>query len=202
MSEVAGNGTMLALPAAGQSRRFGDQDKLTALLHGKMLGLHAAETLATLPFDHHVIIASDPDHPCAAGWKELGYDVIVNEHAAEGQSTSVRCAAQHAVVCDASALLICLADMPYITSEHIQRLAQAFQDCGQDTVIASSGHSKAMPPAFFPSNQFAFLQDVQGDQGARKLLQTAHLIPVTDDSLLDIDTPEILAMENRKERDF
>lgn len=191
---------MLALLAAGQSRRFGDEDKLAALLHDKMLGLYAADILTRLAFDDRVIIVSAPDHPCAPEWKEMGYDIIVNEHAAEGQSTSVRCAAEHAMACNASALYICLADMPYITRQHIQNLSQAFQDFGQEKVIASSDNGKAMPPAIFPSHQFAALQNLQGDQGARKLLQTAQLVPVNDGSLLDIDTPEILATENRKKR--
>lgn len=198
MSIAAGNGIILALLAAGQSRRFGDQDKLTALLHGKMLGLHAAETLASLPFDQRIIVASCPDHPCTDGWKEMGYDIVANDHASEGQSTSVRCATASAIACNAEAICICLADMPYITCEHIEGLVRAFLECGRDSVIASSDHGKAMPPALFPSSQFAILQDVQGDQGARKLLQSAHFVPVDDGSLLDIDTPEILAMENRK----
>ncbi len=200
MSDAAGKGIMLALLAAGQSRRFGHKDKLTALLHGKMIGLHAAETLATQPFEHHVIIASDPDHPCTADWKELGYEIVTNNHAIEGQSTSVRCAAQRAAACDASALLICLADMPYITQQHIQDLTLNFQDSGVKKIVASSDNSKAMPPAIFPSSKFEALSDLQGDQGARKLLQTAQLVTLNDDSLLDIDTPETLATENRKRR--
>ncbi|MEP2101441.1 MAG: nucleotidyltransferase family protein [Parasphingorhabdus sp.] len=198
MSETAGNGIMLALLAAGQSRRFGDQDKLAALLHGKMLGLHAAETLSNLPVDHRIIIASDPDHPCAAGWEKMGYHIIVNEHAAEGQSTSVRCAANSAAASGASALLICLADMPYIAPQHLQNLCQTFKDGEQSKVVASSDGGKAMPPAIFPAGQITALKDLRGDQGARQLLQTAHLAAAPDGSLLDIDTPEILVAENRK----
>lgn len=191
---------MLALLAAGQSRRFGDKDKLTAMLHGRMLGLHAAETLASLPFDQHVIIASAQDHPCAAGWRELGYEIVINEQADEGQSTSVRLAAQHAQSSKATALCICLADMPYISAKHIQRLLHAFQKDGQQETVASNRNGTAMPPAIFPPGRFAALQNLQGDQGARKLLDAAHLLSASGDGLIDIDTPEILAMENRKKR--
>jgi len=191
---------MLAVLAAGQSRRFGDDDKLTASLHGRMLGLHATDTLTRIAFDHRIIIASDPDHPCATGWREMDYDIIVNDHAVEGQSASVRMAAQQAIACGVSALYICLADMPYIVRQHIQNLSQAFEDHGENKVIASSEDSKAMPPAIFPSRLFAKLADLQGDQGARELLQAAHLVPADDGSLLDIDTPELLARENLKKR--
>lgn len=191
---------MLAVLAAGQSRRFGDKDKLAAPLHGKMLGLHAAGTLIGMAFDHRIIIASKIDHPCTAGWTEMGYDIIVNDHAAEGQSASVRMAAQQAIACSATALYICLADMPYIVLQHIQNLSQTFEDHDRKEVIASSDNGKTMPPAIFPSHQFAILSDLQGDQGARKLLQTAQLVAAPNGSLLDIDTPEILAVENRKRR--
>lgn len=191
---------MLAVLAAGQSRRFGDEDKLTASLHGRMLGLYAADTLTHIAFDRRIIIAASLDHPCAASWRAMGYDIIVNESAAEGQSASVRCAAQRAIEYGASALHICLADMPYIVHQHIQRLSQTFEDHDQNKIIASSNGSTAMPPAIFPSGQFATLADIKGDQGARQLLQIAHLVAAAEGSLLDIDTPEILAMENRKKR--
>ncbi|QTD55092.1 nucleotidyltransferase family protein [Parasphingorhabdus cellanae] len=198
MSEAADNEIMLAVLAAGQSRRFGDQDKLTALLHGRMLGLHAADTLTRIAFDRRTIIASDPGHPCAIGWRAMGYDIILNEHAAEGQSASVRCAAQHAMKYGASALYVCLADMPYIVHQHIQKLSRAFDDHDHQKIIASGEGDKAMPPAIFPSSEFGTLQDLQGDHGARKLLQTAYRVAAPDGSLLDIDTPQILATENQK----
>ena len=190
---------MLAVLAAGQSQRFGDEDKLTASLHGRMLGLHATDTLTRIAFDRRIVITSDPNHPCATGWREMDYDIIVNNNATEGQSASVRCAAQHAIESGVAALYICLADMPYIVRRHIQNLSQAFKDHGQNKIIASSEDGKAMPPAIFPSRLFAELADLRGDQGARELLQTAHLVPAADGSLLDIDTPELLAGENRKE---
>ncbi len=189
---------MLALLAAGQSRRFVNEDKLTALLHGKMLGLHAAETLASVSFDHHVVIVSSAEHACAARWQDLGYKIVVNDRAVDGQSTSVAQAAHEATACHASALCICLADMPFITSLHMVKLSEAFQASGGGKVVASSDKGSAMPPVLFPSSQFATLKDIRGDQGAKRLLKTAHLVPENDGGLLDIDTLEALEIENRK----
>ncbi len=189
---------MLALLAAGQSRRFGDNDKLTALLRGKMLGLHAAATLARPPFDHRIVIASDENHPCAADWSILGYDIIINERADQGQATSVQCAVEHALASGVTALCLCLADMPYITGRHIETLLQSFEVVDRNQIVASSYDGNAMPPAIFPADQFGAIQQLQGDQGARKLLRTAHLVPAEKDILLDIDTAEMLEIENRK----
>jgi molybdenum cofactor cytidylyltransferase len=89
--------------------------------------------------------------------------------------------------------------MPYIKRQHIRNLSQAFENRDRKAIVGSGDDDKIMPPAIFPSSQFSALQNLRGDQGARKLLQTAHLVSAPEGSLLDIDTPEILAIENREE---
>ncbi|MFK7843475.1 MAG: NTP transferase domain-containing protein [Sphingorhabdus sp.] len=186
------SGIMLALLAAGQSRRFGDRDKLSALLGDKMLGLHAAETGATSPFRHKLVIGS-PDHPCAAQWSDLGYRVIANEQAAMGQATSVRLAAASAIEAGAAALCIMLADMPFVTSDHIGRLMTAFETTDGTTILASSRNGLAMPPAIFPHRTLETLLALEGDAGARTLLEDAQLIAGDDPLLMDIDSEADLA---------
>ena len=190
---------MLALLAAGQSRRFGDQDKLGALLGHKMLGLHAAETGAGMSFSQKLVIAS-PKHDCAGPWSELGYRVIANEDAAQGQATSVRLAAAHAIEAGASALCIMLADMPFVTSDHLGRLIETFKQAGETNTVASARNGRAMPPAIFPSGTLQTLLDLKGDAGARTLLADAVLVEGHDQLLIDIDTEEDLAEANRNFR--
>lgn len=186
---------MLAMLAAGQSRRFGDQDKLAALLGAKMLGLHAAGTGAGMPFSQKLVIGS-PVHPCAAQWSDLGYRVITNENAAQGQATSVRLAAAHAIDTGATALCIMLADMPFVTRDHIGKLIEAFEQSGRTSPIASSRSGQTMPPAIFPSATLKRLMELEGDAGARRMLTDAHLVAGDDQMLMDIDTEEDLARAN------
>ncbi|MEH6661659.1 MAG: nucleotidyltransferase family protein [Parasphingorhabdus sp.] len=193
------SGIMLALLAAGQSRRFGDQDKLGALLGDKMLGLHAAGTGAGMPFSQKLVIAS-PEHDCAAQWSELGYRVIANEDASQGQATSVRLAAAHAVEAGASALCIMLADMPFLTGDHLSKLIENFEQAGETNSVASARNGQAMPPAIFPSGALESLLKLTGDAGARMLLADALLVAGDDQLLIDIDTPEDLAEANRSFR--
>ena len=184
---------MLALLAAGQSRRFGDRDKLSALLGDRMLGLHAAETGSDIPFAEKLVIAS-PEHECAARWRELGYRVIANEDAAQGQASSVRLAAAHALRSGAGALCILLADMPFVTRDHLDRLIAAFAESGG--TVASVRDGQAMPPAIFPVGAFQSLIALAGDSGARKLLAEAMLVAGKDPVLVDIDTQADLAHAN------
>lgn len=193
-----GNGVALAILAAGSSRRFGTQDKLAALLHKKMLGLHAAETLANIAFAHRFVIASKSDHPCTNRWREMGYSIVTNGHAEFGQSTSVRLAAQTARGVGTRGLCICLADMPFVTGEHIHNLLKAFQQADHSQTIASASSGRPMPPAIFPASQFHKLESLEGDQGARLLLKKARHIHVNAPVLMDIDTPETLQELNQQ----
>lgn len=187
---------MLALLAAGQSRRFGVEDKLGAMLGDKKLGLHAAEAAANMPFSRKLVIAP-PDHICAASWRDLGYELIDNPDAALGQSTSVRIAARHAVQTGASALCIMLADMPFVTDSHLGNLIARFKQAGEKGTVASSRSGQPMPPAIFPTGALDKLLKLQGDTGARMLLADALPVAGSDQLLMDIDTADDLAEANR-----
>ena len=184
---------MLALLAAGQSRRFGDSDKLTASLGGTMLGVHAAAAAADMNFTRKLVIGS-PQHGCAAQWTALGYQIIANEDAAQGQASSVRLAAAQAIESGASAQCIMLADMPFVTRAHIGRLIAAFEQSGG--TVASSRNGQAMPPAIFSFASLARLMALDGDSGARGLLAEARMVAGDDQLLMDVDTAEDLARAN------
>lgn len=185
---------MLAILAAGQSHRFGNQDKLTALLGGKMLGLHVSDNLRAQSFLAAHIIAPDENHRCANRWCESGYDILVNQQTAIGQSTSVRLAAVRAQAVNASALCICLADTPFVTHSHIEQLIFEFHQLRGKQIVAASDGDHGMPPAIFPASHFKTLAALGGDQGARSLLSEAKTVCFPTSDMLDIDTLEDLAL--------
>lgn len=189
----------LAILAAGGSRRFGDADKLTARLHGKMLGLHITDRLASMQFGRRIVITSDTDHRCAAGWRGAGYDIAVNAQAPQGIGSSVAVAAAAAAADGFSALLICLADMPFIPAEHIGHIVKKFQHGGgrADSIIASAAGTLRSPPALLGKAHFAQLLQLSGDRGAQSLLTHADIIAIDAAKLTDIDRPDILARLNQ-----
>ncbi|MEP2990256.1 MAG: nucleotidyltransferase family protein [Parasphingorhabdus sp.] len=192
MSEKNYSSIMLAILAAGQSSRFGDQDKLATLLGGKMLGLHVSDNLRGISFSDSTIIAPKDEHPCAKHWRQSGYDILINEKADQGQSTSVRLAALQAQSQNADALCICLADTPFISAAHITQLVSEFNQQGRLKIVASSDGENIMPPAIFPASQFNRLTVLDGDKGARSLLLEATIITYAKSNMLDIDTPNDL----------
>lgn len=179
-----------AILAAGQSRRFGTRDKLVQPLGGMMLGLHAAKTISGLHCANRVVIASAGDHPCAQSWRDAGFVVVVNADAAEGLGTSVALAAEYAASVGADALLICLADMPFVPRGHLEQLIQAFGDQKGTAIFASGSGASVSPPAIFGQADFAQLSLLSGNDGARALLAKANTVPLSADHLADIDTIE------------
>ncbi len=182
-----------AVLAAGQSRRFGVEDKLAADLKGRRLGDYAVATLAGLPLDQRWVIAASADHPCAAAWRASGFAVAVNERAREGMGTSLAMAARLAVAAGADALLIALADMPLVPASHFAALLERGAALGDTAIVASEAAGQRSPPVLFGRDHFAQLAAATGDQGARHLLGSAEPVTCPPDWLIDIDDPAALA---------
>lgn len=192
MSLNSGPALCVAVLAAGQSRRFVGGDKLVQPLGGTMLGLHISEALAPLGRAHSAVITSENDHPCAQGWQAAGFDICVNEIAEEGLGTSVACAARFAADKAADALLICLADMPFVPLAHLKNLISQFDLENSHTMIASDNGARRSPPAIFAASHFKELEQLKGAAGARDLLAAADTIKIAPEHLFDIDTREQL----------
>lgn len=180
-----------ALLAAGRSARFGVADKLAAPFGGAMLGLHAARALADLDLLHRWVIVRAAAHPCMDGWRAAGFTPVVNPVADEGMGASLRCAARLADEAGADGLLICLADMPLVTTGHCAALVAAWEANGSSA--ASWDGTITAPPVIIPRARFAALAGLTGDQGARPLLRDAHRVACTPGMLADIDDPATLA---------
>lgn len=183
----------VAVLAAGQSRRFGAEDKLAADLKGRRLGEYAVATLAGLAFDQRWVIAASADHPCTASWQASGFAITVNDRAVEGMGTSLALAASLAVEAGAEALLIALADMPLVPASHFAALLACGEVLSRAALVASEADGQRSPPALFGRDHFALLAASAGDQGARHLLGAAQPVTCSPDWLIDVDDPAALA---------
>lgn len=181
---VAPDAIAVLLLAAGGSTRFGPRDKLAEPLDGLPLGLHAARTLARLPFVARIAVTrrDGPD------FRSEGFEPVVNPDPALGQSGSIRIGLARARIHRPRALLIALADMPFITVAHIVALAGRFD--AEHPVVASTDGRRPSPPVLFDSSLFAALDALTGDAGARAWLRSATLVAAAPGELADIDTPE------------
>lgn len=183
----------VAVLAAGQSRRFGAEDKLAASLGDTLLGEAAARTLGGLAFAHRWVIAASADHPCAPAWSAAGFALAVNDQATAGMGTSLALAARLAIEASADALLVALADMPLVPADHFAALLARAAALGPEAMVASEAAGVRSPPAVFGRNHLAELAKAGGDRGARHLLGQAEPLTCPADWLADVDDPAALA---------
>jgi CTP:molybdopterin cytidylyltransferase MocA len=115
-----------------------------------------------------------------------GARLVVNEDAAEGMASSIRAGVAAAIAEDAGGVVVLACDQPFVTVDHLRRLAQ-----GGGKVVASAYAGRKGVPAYFPAKAFQDLLDLRGDTGARDLLREARAIPLKNGEL-DIDTAEDL----------
>lgn len=132
--------------------------------------------------------------PAIAGNKLV--NKVVCPEAPSGMSYSLRSGLQAAEEDRPDALLVMLADQPFVDAAHIGRLIQAYEEADDPDYSASKKPDGAlMPPALLGRRLFAELKLLKGDTGARKLFQSARYrgIAVTasqPELLLDVDDEE------------
>ena len=183
--------TTAVLLAAGRGSRFGG-NKLEAMLGDTMLGLHAARTLVGTGCGHLFAVHNPAHAALAAALIGEEFTLIDNQNADAGLSHSLALAAKAALTTDASALLICLADMPLVTGDHLSSLLAAHR-AHPDWIIASQADGTRSPPAIFPRAMWGMLASLDGDAGARGLLKDALCVNAPAPLLVDVDTPAALA---------
>ncbi len=189
---------MLAvLLAAGGGTRFGGPThKLLAELHGRPLWAHSLDHLLDAGFDDAVMItgAADIDtadvHALAAG---RPVDVLHNDDWASGQASSLQVAAHAGSDRAADALLIGLADQPFVTAAAWRAVADADPAC--EMVVSTYAGRTGPNPVRIASRWWPRLPR-DGDEGARSILRE-HGDRVCSIECLgsgdDIDTLEDLA---------
>lgn len=119
---------------------------------------------------------------------------IVNEQWQEGMGTSIRTGALELVqvLPEAKATIIMLCDQPLVTPTLLERLIEVHSTSGKP-IVASHYKDVLGVPALFHRSFFGRLIELDGDMGARKLIQQhisqADLVPFSAGAI-DLDTPE------------
>jgi molybdenum cofactor cytidylyltransferase len=177
------------LIAAGQSRRFGTDKLLYPLADGTPLAVAAFRNLK--PTCAEVVAVLRPEQEELAGklWNE-GARIVISEdcHAGMGHSLAagVRASAE------AQGWLLALADMPYVQTATMQKIAQAL--AAGASIAAPVLDAQRGNPVGFAGKWYEALIQLSGDNGARSLLAVhaaeVQLINCKDSGIhRDIDIP-------------
>jgi len=179
--------SVVVLLAAGLSRRYGAVGKLVADFRGKPLARYAAETIGALPFARRIAVCRTGDDDLAAMLVGLGIEVMRNPDTARGQASSLAIGVEAAG--QPEALMVCLADMPMIDGGHLRTVVERVTPGGIVASVASL-NGQPTPPAAFSREYLPELLRIEGDKGARHLLQIAERVVAPEGTLADFDTPE------------
>lgn len=186
------------LLAAGHSRRFGAQNKLTQRLpDSRMLALSSAQNLlAVLPQSIGVVRSQYVELQSTLAGAGLQL-VICGEHEQE-MGDSLAAGIRHAIRLypQSRGFVIALGDMPYIQPETIREIASRIEAGGG--IVVPTYQGKRGHPVGFAARFAADLLALNGDQGARILFERysaeVERFECNDPGiLLDIDTPEDLS---------
>lgn len=182
--------------AAGRSSRMGGPNKLLAVFDGTPLVRRTTEAaLASRAAGVTVVTGHQADR-IAAMLEDLPIGLVDNPSFAAGLSTSLK-AGIAAVPPQAAGAMVMLADMPGITAGMLDRLIDAFGDSHGAAVVRATHGGRRGNPLILPRALFADIDRIEGDSGARQILDQADAtvvdVEIGEAASLDVDTPDAMA---------
>lgn len=182
--------------AAGASRRLGTPKQL-ASFHGETLLARTLRVVRDAGADPIFVVLGANAEEIASAVDLSATQTVLNQQWQSGISSSIRAGLRALLQNDpstqAAMLLVC--DQPSLTGTYLKSLIAAYASSEPDSIAASHYAGIAGIPAIFPASQFATLQSLTGDTGARQLLRAPECTMIAipfEGGDLDIDTPEDL----------
>lgn len=187
------------LLAAGRSTRMGRPKQLLPW-RGEPLVRHMARIALATRLCELVVVTGAVAEAVRAALADLPVRLVHNPAFAEGQSTSLR-AGIRALAPSVEAAMILLVDQPLLQPATIDTLIAAWRPPWQ--IVAPRYAGQRGHPVVFARALFEQLCAIEGDRGARNLLQThattTLLVDVADAGVvLDMDTPDMYARLHRQ----
>jgi molybdenum cofactor cytidylyltransferase len=174
--------------AAGSATRFGG-DKLSALLDGEPLIIHAIRAARAAPVERVIVVARQG---LVLGEWQGAPDVSRVEITSDALSVSLKAGLAAADGMDG--ILVFLGDMPRVPHQVAGQLAAAL---GGNYAALPRCEGKSGHPVLLSARSFADVALLTGDAGAGKLLKARGDVAYVDCDdpgvLLDVDRPEDLA---------
>lgn len=179
--------------AAGSSRRMGQQHKLLATLDGTpMVSRVVDSALSSCVYSTTVVIGHRGDEIRTA-LKEREVMIVNNPDYCTGLAGSLKLGLS-SLPAEIDGAMIILADMPFVSAVLIDRLIDAFSSPGKRNIVVPRKSGRLGNPVIWPVSFFPEIMQLEGDAGAKALLNrfaaTVSTVSVEDDAaFFDVDTP-------------
>ncbi len=186
------------LLAAGESKRFGDKNKLSEIMNGKPIINHILDTLIEIfdPSELIVIVGHEQNII-----KKLIFNkdikILENKDYKKGIGTSIALGVNN-LNANIDGVMIIPADMPHINSKDLINLEKKFMEFSCLKVVIPEHNYRLGNPVILPRSYFKTLKSLKDDFGARSLIKNKDIITLKAGfgTNFDIDTKEELAKTN------
>ena len=176
------------IPAAGASKRLGQAKQLVRYKAGSLIqnAVDCAHSIAPLEI---IVITGANAKAVKDSVQGIPVRWIHNSRWTDGMGSSI--AAGAAIINPGSqGVMILLCDQWKIQTSDLRLLAETWQS-HPERIVCAKARGRNMPPVIFPVSCFSRLQALDGESGARKILQdhpgSLTAVPLRNASF-DLDT--------------
>lgn len=187
----------VVLLAAGTSSRMGETNKLLLPYRGKPMVRHIAEQLLELSVGTLIVVTGYEDTAVRAALEGLDIDFRQNNRYQSGMSSSIKVGVR-SLDEGVSGIMICLSDMPLLSTGDYQFLMEVYQRALGEKVAPIvqpwAAGRPGNPLIFHPSYREDILLMPDGPDGCRNLVlaniaSVYRLAPPNAHFFKDIDCP-------------
>lgn len=183
--------------AAGQSRRMGDVNKLLMTFNDQPMVKHITNTLNESCLNEIIVVTGFEAEQIQNALSDYDVKFVDNPNHEQGLSTSL-IAGLRSVDKLADAVIICLGDMPMVTSAGIKQLIKEFEPDASKEICVPTYQGKRGNPILWSRRFINEMLQLEGDVGAKHLLfkydDIVHEVPMQDSGvLLDFDTRQAIS---------
>ena len=180
--------------AAGQSRRMGPTNKLLQTVKSMPLVRHAVAAVVKSNVSACIVVTGYEKDDVEKALDGLEVQIVHNPNYEGGLSTTLK-AGLAALPKECDAVVVCLADMPNISEQHINALIANFQPREGRAIIVPVFQGKRGNPVLWARQFWPSMGNISGDVGARHLIgqheDLVYEVEFDDTAVMtDLDTPE------------
>ena len=175
--------------AAGHGLRMG-REKLSLPLGKKRLGMWALDKAVQSNLDEIIVISNRANYLHYKNSENKKLKVV--ELSGNNKSESIKAGLDLAITLHSDAVMIILADQPFISSKMLNQLMAIYKQDITKAFIAPTFKGNICPPLLISKILFPDLNKLDGEQGAKQILidkrQEGILVPFDDEKIfMDID---------------
>lgn len=162
---------------------------------GRPMLAATVENIMASGVDEVVVVTGHEQEKVEAALTDYKVRTVHNLDYATGMASSLRVGIEAAATADA--VVVCLGDMPRVSSAVIDKLIAGFNPVEHRSIVVPTHKGQFGNPVLWGAEHFARLRSLSGDKGARMLIvdlkSEATEVEVDPGVLMDADTPEALA---------